>query len=144
MAGYRRILFATDLTAAAAKAAGRAAALARGGDATLLLAHFIEFADAGAAEAPAGREAYARLGRMAADLGVARVERHVLGATGAAHQAILAFAGEQAVDLIVVGALGHPGQLGMTVDDVAAFARCDVLIVQGGEWEPGGALALGE
>ena len=146
MAGYRHIVFATDLTEAAETAAGRVVDQARcsGGRVTLL--HVVEHLPeelAGLSEERADPESYIRekaekrLADWAARVNMSDAERHVALARYSTRQAIVEYLKEQQADVVVMGALGNPGRLGTTVDHVAASAPCDVLIVQGEGSIPG-------
>ncbi|SCZ62042.1 universal stress protein [Thiohalomonas denitrificans] len=146
MAGYRHIIFATDLTEAADTAATRVVDQARcsGGRVTLL--HVVEHLPdevAGLPEEQEDPENYIRervekrLADWAERVHLGDAERHVALSDYSARRAILEYLGEQQADVVVLGALGNPGQLGTTVDHVAASAPCDVLIVQGKGWTPG-------
>lgn len=144
MAGYQHIVFATDLTDAARPAARRVAqqAACNGGRVTLL--HVIEHYPDALAGLPEGpdpearltEEAGRRLTAFAEQNGLAAAEGEVRLTRYSARQAILDYLREDPADLVVLGVIGHPGQLGTTVDGVAANAPCDVLIIQGGAWRP--------
>ncbi len=146
MAGYRHIVFATDLTEAAETAAKRVLSQAScsGGRVTLLhvVEHFPEEL-AGLSEERADPEsdirkkAEKRLADWASRVQMSDAEPQVVLARHSARQAILEYLNEQQADVVVLGALGNPGRLGTTVDHVAASAPCDVLIVQGRGWAAG-------
>lgn len=145
MAGYQHIVFATDLTDAAGPAAQRVAQQAgcAGGRVTLL--HVIEHYPDALSALPEGPDPEARLmeetGRKLSDFagrhGLEAAQVEVRLTRYSARQAILDYLREAGADLVVLGVIGHPGQLGTTVDDVAANAPCDVLIIQGGAWQSG-------
>ncbi|WP_303901549.1 universal stress protein [Thiohalomonas denitrificans] len=146
MAGYRHIVFATDLTEAADTAAERVADQARcsGGRVTLL--HVVEYLPgevAGLMEERDDPESYIRkkaekrLADWAERVHLSDAERHVTLTSYSARRGIIEYLDEQQADVVVLGALGNPGRLGTTVDHVAASAPCDVLIVQGKGWTPG-------
>lgn len=142
MALYNHIVFATDLTEAAYKAADRAAEMARcfGGRLVFLnvVEHFPEDLPVEAIppedvdpETYLKKRSERRLRELAERLDGIPVEPRVAVTTGSAKQAILAYAREEHADLIIMGAVGHPGMLGTTVNGVTADAPCDVLVVQG-------------
>jgi universal stress protein A len=145
MAGYRHILFATDLTDAAGSAGRRAVEQAACSGGRLTLLHVVEHygdqlggvpEDAGDPEAYLQRRYEERLAGFAEAIGASGAERRVVLDKLSARQAILKFIAAERPDLVILGAIAHPGALGTTVDGVAADSPCDVLVVQGGAWSP--------
>jgi universal stress protein A len=141
----KRILFATDFSAASQTALQYATALARDSNATLLIVHVEDFP----VSYPGGEMVFIHpespnpvLQRMLdevvpADGGV-RYERHLL--MGVAADEIVRFAGEKQVDLIVIGTHGRTGLSRVLVGSVAELvirrAKCPVLSVKAAPAEP--------
>lgn len=144
MAGYQHIVFATDLTDAAVTAARRVVDQHACGGGRVTLLHVIEHFPDDAANVPAGEdpEAYVReratgkLAEFAQRTGLEAADRELILTTLSARQVIIDYLRKHEPDLVVMGAIGHPGALGTTVDGVAAYSPCDVLVVQGGAWAP--------
>lgn len=140
MSGYARVLLATDLTDATRPAAARAAAIAAASGALPVMLHVMEFlepeTDTDTDTDAATDTTRERLAQLADEVGLADAEQVVIASEASAHGVILDYAEHHGFELIVVGALGNPGALGLTVDNVAARASCDVLIVWGRGWKP--------
>ncbi|MGA7800754.1 MAG: universal stress protein [Gammaproteobacteria bacterium] len=142
MSGYTHLLLAADFTDETRQVADRAADLARRFNARLSFIHVVEFLHMDLAnelvlpqdvelEEQMVASARRKLAALAESLALPDAACWVeLGATK--HE-ILRVAGEQAVDLIVVGSHGRHGiqrLLGSTANAVLHGAPCDVLAVR--------------
>ncbi len=147
MARHSRILTCTDFSDASKPALLRAAALAAGGDAEVLLTHVInpsafippqavvQFSDDSLNEMKASL--LKRLEETRAELFSAipagKVTTKILSHPSAA-SAITEYADEEKVDLIVIGSHGRTGLtrmlIGSVAEKVVRHAHCDVLVVR--------------
>ncbi len=141
---YDHILLATDLSPASEAAAKRAADLAKyyqtRFSALYVMEHFPEDfpmdhiapenADPKEFLRDRGRDA---LAKVVKDLGLERIEQHIMVSRRSAKHEIVQFAKAQNVDLIVVGTHSRHGVmdlLGSTAMGVLHDAACDVLTVR--------------
>jgi len=144
MKTYQNILCATDFSQCSHMAAQRAAELAKRYAARLTLLHVVEYfpedrsnvqiapenADPVQFREEQAREALAELARQ---LGVDGAEQTVVFSTHSAKHAIVPFAREHNIDLIVLASHGHHGVtalLGSTATGLAHSSPCDVLVVR--------------
>lgn len=138
---YRHILLATDLAEDTASVAERAGTLANSNGARLTIMHVMEpLVLAYGAEVPVNmgalqqeitRQAGERLQALAARLGATAADCRLV--TGTIEKEVLRFAGEEGVDLIVLGSHSRRGLavlLGSTANAVLNHATCDVLAVR--------------
>ncbi len=143
---YSHILLATDLSPASEAAAKRAADLAKRYQtrvsALYVVEHFPENipidhiapenVDPKEFLRNSGRDA---LSKVVRDLGLERIEQHIVVSARSAKYEIIQFAKQQNVDLIVVGTHsrhGIMGVLGSTAMGVLHDGACDVLTVRTG------------
>jgi universal stress protein A len=143
MEPYRHILLATDLSDEDEVAAIRAADLMRCWGAELTLLHVIEHFPEDEPNQTISPEdtdpadyltadARDRLNKLVARLGAENIDRRVVASTGSAKSAILRFAENTDVDLIILASGVHhlmPGLVGSTEGGVLHGATCDVLVV---------------
>ena len=141
---YRRILVATDFTAASTPALKPALNLAKQNQAELLIAHssaiprslcFIVTPDPyDEWEKQCRTEAEKNMGALIMEARKQGVKAHMLELTGLADDAIVETAERLGVDLIVLGTHGRRGVarflLGSVASQVVARARCPVLTVR--------------
>lgn len=144
MLTYSNILVATDFSPNGENAARRAAEIARGSEASLVLLHVIDYFPEDIpieVVAPEDRdpaeylEAYARdkLIALTREIRYEDAEALVNFSTHSARHEIAHVARQQGADLIVVGNHGQRGvaeHVGSTAAAVTHDAKCDVLIVR--------------
>lgn len=140
-----KILYATDFSPASDAALGFASSLASDTGAMLYLVHVGVFqADALAAAGPYGyalsdeavaqeaEEKQQRLNQVRPTVEGVRCERHFL--QGDPAEAVLRFALEEGVDLIVVGSHGRTGLsrmlMGSVAEAIVRTAECPVVVVK--------------
>lgn len=147
MKKIRRVLHATDFSAASSGAFKRAVDLAKASEAELLLVHVVPlvipimtdgyvspkvYDDLGAAARADGQKRLDRLVRRARE-GGARVKSLLL--EGVPHERIAQAARAQKADMVVIGTHGRTGfaklVLGSVASRVLAIAPCPVLTVRG-------------
>jgi universal stress protein A len=141
MRHYTHILAAVDLSPEGIQVIERARDLAQRFDGALSLIHVIEPLPVDAAgeallppmslESELHENAERKLRQLADQADLAQARRHVV--MGYTKREIIGFAGENAVDLIVVGSHGRHGLsllLGSTANAVLHGAPCDVLAVR--------------
>ena len=129
---FKRIVYATDFSSAARKAARYALTLAEDLEADLYLCHVVSAEEASTRYAPTALSAYS-LKRLVPESGYDRCQAHCVVEHGNAVQAILGLAGRVHADLIVLGARRpsfwltyvHPG----VTPALLAEAKCPVLTV---------------
>jgi len=140
---YRRILVATDFTAASTPALKQALKLAKQNHAELLIAHsstepaslsFMSADSYDAWEKQCRTEAEQKIGALIQQARKEGVKAHMLELSGLADDAIVEAAEQLGVDLIVLGTHGRRGfsrfLLGSVASQVVARARCPVLTVR--------------
>lgn len=144
MQAYRHILLATDFSEFSEPAAQRAAELAQRYGADLTLIHILEHfpedipIDSIAPEDIDPRKfltdrAHLELKELAARNGWEKANREFLVSMRSAKAEIVRFAGQNQVDLIVLGSHGRQGIQGLpgsTANGVINAASCDVLAVR--------------
>ena len=143
MNDYRHILFATDFSEPSRVAAQRAKLEASAHTARLSLIHVIEHFPVGmptdwVAPENADPATYYRtraateLAQLAEELEYQDAEQKVIVTASSASHAIVDYARQQQVDLIVTGIRGSwvSGMLGSTAMAVVHQASCDVLLVR--------------
>lgn len=144
MAMYQNILCAVDFSSHSEAACARAIELARHFGAHLTLLYVVEYFPedrsneqiAPEYEDPATyRDSEARKGLvgLAKRLQIEAAGHEVLFSPHSAWHEIVRFAGEQKMDLVVLGSYGHHGTaalLGSTANGVVNRAPCDVLAVR--------------
>lgn len=143
MKDYQNVLCATDFSLYCEAAAKRAVELARHYDADLTLLHVVEnfpvymsseFIAPENIDPEGYREQRARksLDEVARELGYAKLTQVVKTSSRAAKHAIVRYAKEHEIDLIVVATHGRHGItsiLGSTSYGVTHTAPCDVLVI---------------
>lgn len=143
MEGYRHILAPLDFSTATAAVLARALQESDLHSARLTLFHVIEYYPE---DVPPGlvppenanpvevyvERARDRLARLADEGGARETAQIVVTNTGAAYHEIIRFAGDNGVDLIVMGYAGRwvTDTLGSTAMAVARHVVCDVLLVR--------------
>lgn len=138
-AKFRKILFATDFSAASVSAVGYAFSLAEENNARIYTLHVIPERSQ-AAESVAGRasaaEAMHRLHGLSSEEDAAWCKPHAIVRYGSAAREIIEVARELSTDLIVIGVRNGDRFLGAmthvkraTAHNVVAHARCPVLTV---------------
>jgi nucleotide-binding universal stress UspA family protein len=140
---YRRILVATDFTAASTPALKQALKLAKQNHAELLIAHsstepaslsFMSPDSYDAWEMQCRTDAEQNIGALIQQARKQGVKAHMLELSGLADDAIVETAERLGVDLIVLGTHGRRGVarflLGSVASQVVARARCPVLTVR--------------
>ena len=140
---YRRILAATDFTAASTPALKQALKLAKQNHSELLIAHsstepaslsFMSSDSYDAWEKQRRTEAEQKIGALIQKARKEGVKAHMLELSGLADNAIVEAAERLGVDLIVLGTHGRRGVarflLGSVASQVVARARCPVLTVR--------------
>jgi len=140
---YRRILAATDFTAASTPALKQALKLAKQNQAELLIAHsstepaslsFMSADSYDAWEKQCRTDAEKNIGALIRKARKEGVKAHMLELSGLADDAIVEAAERLGVDLIVLGTHGRRGVarflLGSVASQVVARARCPVLTVR--------------
>jgi len=140
---YRRILAATDFTAASTPALKQALKLAKQNHAELLIAHsstepaslsFMSADSYDAWEKQCRTDAEKNIGALIQKARKEGVKAHMLELSGLADDAIMEAAERLGVDLIVLGTHGRRGVarflLGSVASQVVARARCPVLTVR--------------
>lgn len=150
----RRILLATDCSEGAARAEEYALFLAASCGAALDVLHVLEFQPGMDPELPVNRlyleelrkQAAPQLGALVAratDAGTAAAGHERVGRPG---ERIVAWAKEQAADLVVLGTHGRTGVerilLGSTAERVVTLAPCPVLTVRGSRRDGPGRPAI--
>jgi len=146
MAGFARILVATDFGEAAGAAVNCASVLAWSFGASLALVHVVEdvesdglmgggsLAASEAWQSKTNAEARARLDALAAAVRQEGLEPTVTLLVGSPAPEILRFAEEHACDLIVLGTHGRNGigrlLFGSVAESVVRAARCPVLTLR--------------
>lgn len=146
MEGYSHILVPVDFSPTTRPILKRALRESELHSARLTLLHVIEFYPE---DVPPGLvppenvdpvQVYLRRGRellanLAREIGLPDVERVALAHTGSAYHEIIRFAGDNEVDLIVMGYAGRwvADSLGSTAMAVSRHSRCDVLLVRNTE-----------
>jgi universal stress protein A len=144
MEGYQNILCATDFSRHGQAAAERAAELAKFYGAQFTLLHVVEYFPEDRSNEQVAPEnidpadfreeqARAALAKLAKELGVDEVEQAVVFSTHSAKHAIVPFAGENNIDLIVIASHGHHGITalpGSTATGLAHSSPCDILLVR--------------
>jgi universal stress protein A len=142
MQDYSHILLAVDFAASTAQVAERALDMAKRHNARLSLIHVVEFVPMDLSselvlpqDIELDRElverARNRLQELATQLGIPDAVQRVL--PGSTRHEILRYAGEEQVDLIVIGSHGRHGiqlLLGSTANAILHRATCDVLAVR--------------
>ena len=140
---YRRILVATDFTAASTPALKQALKLAKQNHAELLIAHsstepaslsFMSADSYDAWEKQCRTDAEKNIGALIQHARKEGVKAHMLELSGLADDAIVEAAERLGVDVIVLGTHGRRGVsrflLGSVASQVVARARCPVLTVR--------------
>lgn len=142
MSDYQHLLIAIDFSASSSEVIARGTALARNSNAKISLIHVVEFAQVDLSNElvmPQELELDQELVNIAEKKLLAIAEQHDLGNSerfieqGSTRREILRTAGEQNVDLIVIGSHGRHGiqlLLGSTANAVLHGAPCDVLAVR--------------
>jgi universal stress protein A len=144
MQTYERILCAVDFSAISNSASARAVALALQFGARLTFLHVIEYFPENLSNVIIGPESidpaeynkaevHKNLTELAERLGFKEARCEVSFSPHAAWHEIVHFAGQENVDLIVLGCHGHHGVatlLGSTSNGVVNRAPCDVLTVR--------------
>ena len=140
---YKNIIAAVDYTAEAHQVVRHASSIAKVYSADLTLLHVIElmpvvggvesfsYVDLYADQPELIERAEGDLKKLAEDEGLSDVKLKIL--TGVPKVEITAFAGDNDIDLIVVGSHGRHGIsliLGSTANAVLHHAKCDVLAVR--------------
>ena len=143
MKSYKNVLCATDCSDFCRAAAERAAEIARFYDAQFTLFHVVEHFPVNRSNeliAPEDidpkdyreQRAHDSLAELAQSLGYEKVSQEVRFSSRTAKHAIVRFAREQNVDLIVVATHGRHGitsTLGSTSYGVTHTAPCDVMVI---------------
>lgn len=141
---YRRILVPVDFCDSCARVVEHAKEWAERDEAELRLLHIEEHFPTDRSNevitpededpaADAKRRASEQMRQMAAERGIASAVFDFASSAGAAKHEIVAYAGREGVDLIVIGSHGIHGPadlLGSTTDGVLHRAPCDVLLVR--------------
>lgn len=147
MKRIRRILHATDYSAASARALDEAVNLARQNRAELLLVHVLEPMPYAAGEEFGGaelylkledatrREAQASMDKLLRRLRRSNVKAKSLLLRGSAHEQIVKAARSRRADMIVIGTHGRTGLsklfMGSVAAKVVSTATCPVITVRG-------------
>jgi nucleotide-binding universal stress UspA family protein len=129
---FANVVVGVDFKAASTRALEHAYALAREGDARLVLVHAIEESRSEAANDEAEREARRRLHDMLPLDAAEWCLPQLVVTHGAAAEAVARVAAEWKADLIVVGAAGpHDDALGPSVPSLLRHAPCPVFVLPG-------------
>lgn len=141
---YRHILAAADFSAPSEAAARKAAELARCTGAELTLLHVVDYFPEDIPNdwiAPEDQDpekflcsrCKEALSTLATDIGSEDAQQEFIMTTGSAAEAILTYAEEHSVDLVILASRGLRGistVLGSTVERVLHHAKIDIVVVR--------------